>query len=94
VPALPEPAYLPVILLAVYGSDESGAGDERQEAWGGGALPIPQFDFEYGRDIAGQIEPFNPTFWKVLVRYNPECDKALNRLNARIDVPPGASARR
>jgi myo-inositol catabolism protein IolC len=38
-----------------------------------------EFDFEYGEDFAKHIEMFNPTFCKVLVRYNPEGDKALNR---------------
>src|SRR5262249_14142969 len=31
-----------------------------------------EFDFEYGQDYARHIEQFNPTFCKVLVRYNPE----------------------
>jgi myo-inositol catabolism protein IolC len=38
-----------------------------------------EFDFEYGEDFGKHIEAFNPTFCKVLVRYNPEGDKALNR---------------
>lgn len=37
------------------------------------------FDFEYGEDFAAHIEAINPTFCKVLVRYNPEGDAALNR---------------
>jgi myo-inositol catabolism protein IolC len=37
-----------------------------------------EFDFEYGEDFARHIEAFNPTFCKVLVRYNPEGDGALN----------------
>ncbi len=37
-----------------------------------------EFDFEYGEDFAKHIEKFNPSFCKVLVRYNPEGDKALN----------------
>jgi 5-dehydro-2-deoxygluconokinase len=41
-----------------------------------------EFDFEYGTDFAGQIEAFKPTFCKVLVRYNPEGDPALNRRQA------------
>jgi 5-dehydro-2-deoxygluconokinase len=44
-----------------------------------------EFDFEYGDDFAKHIEAFNPTFCKVLVRYNPEGDAALNtRQNARL----------
>jgi myo-inositol catabolism protein IolC len=38
-----------------------------------------EFDFEYGEDFAAHIESFQPTFCKVLVRYNPEGDQALNR---------------
>jgi myo-inositol catabolism protein IolC len=38
-----------------------------------------EFEFEYGEDFAKHIEAFNPTFCKVLVRYNPEGDKELNR---------------
>ncbi len=41
-----------------------------------------EFDFEYGEDFAKHIEKFNPTFCKVLVRYNPEGDKALNQRQA------------
>jgi len=37
-----------------------------------------EFDFEYGDDFAAHIETFRPTFCKVLVRYNPEGDRALN----------------
>jgi myo-inositol catabolism protein IolC len=38
-----------------------------------------EFDFEYGEDFSKHIEAFQPTFSKVLVRYNPEGDQALNR---------------
>jgi myo-inositol catabolism protein IolC len=41
-----------------------------------------EFDFEYGEDFAKHIEAFQPTFCKVLVRYNPEGDPALNRRQA------------
>src|SRR6266852_2916994 len=41
-----------------------------------------EFDFEYGEDFAQHIEAFHPTFCKVLVRYNPEGDPALNRRQA------------
>jgi myo-inositol catabolism protein IolC len=41
-----------------------------------------EFDFEYGADFARHIEQFNPTFCKVLVRYNPEGDKEMNRRQA------------
>jgi myo-inositol catabolism protein IolC len=41
-----------------------------------------EFDFEYGEDFAEHIEAFHPTFCKVLVRYNPESDRALNQRQA------------
>ena len=41
-----------------------------------------EFDFEYGPDFARHIEVFAPTFCKVLVRYNPEGDSAVNRRQA------------
>jgi 5-dehydro-2-deoxygluconokinase len=41
-----------------------------------------EFEFEYGDDFARHIEAFDPTFCKVLVRYNPEGDPALNRRQA------------
>jgi myo-inositol catabolism protein IolC len=41
-----------------------------------------EFDFEYGEDFARHIEAFNPTFCKVLVRYNPEADEAMNQRQA------------
>jgi hypothetical protein len=42
-----------------------------------------EFEFEYGEDFARHIEAFRPTFCKVLVRYNPEGDPALNERQAR-----------
>jgi myo-inositol catabolism protein IolC len=41
-----------------------------------------EFDFEYGEDFAKHIEAFHPTFCKVLVRYNSEGNKDLNRRQA------------
>jgi 5-dehydro-2-deoxygluconokinase len=41
-----------------------------------------EFDFEYGKDFPGHIEAFQPTFCKVLVRYNPEGNQDLNRRQA------------
>jgi len=41
-----------------------------------------EFDFEYGEDFASHIETFDPTFGKVLVRYNPDGDRALNKRQA------------
>src|SRR4051812_38965516 len=41
-----------------------------------------EFDFEYGEDFGKHIEKFNPTFCKVLVRYNPEGDPVGNQRQA------------
>lgn len=41
-----------------------------------------EFDFAYGDDFAKHIENVNPTFSKVLVRYNPEGDAEINRAQA------------
>src|SRR5271166_2301053 len=38
-----------------------------------------EFDFEYGETFHSHIEAFDPTFCKVLLRYNPEGDQTLNR---------------
>jgi myo-inositol catabolism protein IolC len=48
------------------------------------AMPVErsgqdEFDFDYGEYFAKHIEEFEPTFVKVLVRYNPEGDDALNK---------------
>jgi 5-dehydro-2-deoxygluconokinase len=41
-----------------------------------------EFDFEYGEEFGAHIEAIQPTFCKVLVRYNPEGDAALNARQA------------
>jgi myo-inositol catabolism protein IolC len=41
-----------------------------------------EFGFEYGEDFTRHIEAFDPTFAKVLVRYNPDGDRALNKRQA------------
>ncbi|MDY0885141.1 2-deoxy-5-keto-D-gluconate 6-phosphate aldolase domain-containing protein [Dongia soli] len=41
-----------------------------------------EFEFEYGEDFGRHIQAFDPTFCKVLVRYNPEGDRALNQRQA------------
>jgi myo-inositol catabolism protein IolC len=47
------------------------------------AMPVEksgqdEFDFEYGDQFVEHIESFDPTFSKVLVRYNPEGDAGMN----------------
>ena len=41
-----------------------------------------EFEFEHSAEFSRHIETFDPTFAKVLVRYNPEGDTALNRRQA------------
>jgi len=41
-----------------------------------------EFDFQYGEEFAKHIEAFQPSFCKVLVRYNPEGDRGLNQRQA------------
>ena len=49
------------------------------------AMPVeksgqPEFDFEYGDDFAAHIEKFPVDFSKVLVRYNPDDDADMNKV--------------
>jgi 5-dehydro-2-deoxygluconokinase len=48
------------------------------------AMPVEksgqhEFDFEYGDEFAQHVDAFDPTFTKVLVRYNPAGDAAANQ---------------
>ena len=57
-----------------------------REAKAGGfklAMPVeksgqPEFDFDHGDAFGEKIEEFDPDFTKVLVRYNPDGDDAMN----------------
>jgi 5-dehydro-2-deoxygluconokinase len=57
-----------------------------REAKAGGyklAMPVeksgqPEFDFDYGDAFGEKIEEYDPDFTKVLVRYNPDGDTAMN----------------
>lgn len=47
------------------------------------AMPVEksgqdEFDFDYGDQFGAHIEEFDPTFVKVLVRYNPDGDRSMN----------------
>ena len=73
--------------------DEQFGGDILREAKKDGlifAMPAEksgqnEFDFQYGDDFGAHIEDFDPTFLKVLVRYNPEGDSGMNeRQTARL----------
>jgi 5-dehydro-2-deoxygluconokinase len=41
-----------------------------------------EFDFEYGDHFGAHIKTFDPSFVKVLVRYNPQGDSSLNQRQA------------
>jgi myo-inositol catabolism protein IolC len=67
--------------------DEQFGGDIARTAKAEGynfAMPVEksgqdEFDFEYGAQFGDHILKFDPTFTKVLVRYNPEGDAEMNR---------------
>jgi myo-inositol catabolism protein IolC len=54
------------------------------------AMPVEksgqeEFDFQYDEEFGAHIETFDPSFSKVLVRYNPEGDRGMNeRQTARL----------
>ncbi|MGI8940332.1 MAG: 2-deoxy-5-keto-D-gluconate 6-phosphate aldolase domain-containing protein, partial [Actinomycetota bacterium] len=66
--------------------DEQFGGDIARTAMKEGlmlAMPVEksgqnEFDFDYGSDFGKHIEEFDPTFVKVLVRYNPDGDAGMN----------------
>ena len=82
---------VPPAAAGVLVDEEFGASVARRAKAEGTPLAMPversgqdEFQFEYG-DFAQHIEAFDPTFAKVLVRYNPEGDVALNkRQNERL----------
>ena len=77
---------------AILVDEQFGAAILRDAAAQGYQFAMPaeesgqeEFEFQYGQDFAAHIEAFHPTFCKVLVRYNPEGDQALNlRQSARL----------
>jgi myo-inositol catabolism protein IolC len=79
-------AGVPKEKAAILVDEQFGAAILRDAAAQGYVTACPaeksgqeEFDFEYGEEFAQHIEAFHPTFCKVLVRYNPEGDPALNR---------------
>ncbi len=76
----------PAGACGVLVDEEFGAGVARRAKQEGVPLAMPversgqdEFEFQYGADYGAHIESFDPTFAKVLVRYNPEGDAAVNR---------------
>jgi myo-inositol catabolism protein IolC len=79
-------AGAPADASGVLVDEEFGAGVARRAHEDGVPLAMPversgqeEFQFQYGDDFGAHIESFDPTFAKVLVRYNPDGDPDLNR---------------
>jgi myo-inositol catabolism protein IolC len=75
-----EPGATGVLVDEQFGSDIPSRAREHGLKL---AMPVEksgqdEFDFEYGDDFGAHIEKFNPDFSKVLVRYNPDGDRAMN----------------
>lgn len=82
-------AGVPKAKAGILVDEQFGADILRDAARNGYSTACPaeksgqdEFDFEYGEDFSKHIEMFHPTFCKVLVRYNPEGDKAMNECQA------------
>jgi myo-inositol catabolism protein IolC len=70
--------------------EEYGANVARATRAAGFPLAMPveksgqkEFDFEFGDDFGSHIEAFDPSFAKVLVRYNPDGEEELNRRQSK-----------
>ena len=79
-------AGAPAAACGVLVDEEFGTGVARRAKAEGVPLAMPveqsgreEFEFQYGDDFGAHIESFDPTFAKVLVRYNPDGDPDLNR---------------
>src|SRR5271155_4931993 len=79
-------AGVPKQNAAILVDEQFGAGILRDAKVDGFIIACPveksgqdEFDFEYGETFHNHIEVFQPTLCKVLVRYNPEGNQALNR---------------
>ena len=82
-------AGAPTAKAGILVDEQFGAAVLRKAATEGVVTACPaeksgqdEFDFEYGEDFGRHIESFDPTFCKVLVRYNPQGDRALNQQQA------------
>src|SRR6202042_2473294 len=71
-------AGAPAVACGVLVDEEFGASVARRAKKEDVPLAMPveksgqdEFGFEYGADFGAHIEEFDPTFAKVLVRYNP-----------------------
>ena len=82
-------ARVPKHNAAILVDEQFGAGILRDAKVDGFLIACPveksgqdEFDFEYGENFRSHLEAFQPTFCKVLVRYNPEGNQAVNRRQA------------
>lgn len=77
---------LPLEGAGILVDEQFGSGIARQATALGAQLAMPveksgqaEFDFEFGNAFGDHIAAFEPTYAKVLVRYNPGGDAELNR---------------
>jgi len=77
---------VPKEIAGLLVDEEFGAGILREAKKSGLTFAMPveksgqeEFDFEYGEKYPKHIEDFDPTFAKVLVRYNPASDSTSNQ---------------
>ncbi len=77
---------VPKEICGVLVDEEFGTGVARRAKAEHAPLAMPveksgqeEFQFQYGDDFGAHIEAFDPSFAKVLVRYNPDGDAALNQ---------------
>ena len=77
---------VPKEIAGLFVDEEFGSAVLREAKKDGFTFAMPveksgqdEFDFEYGENFAKHVEEFDPTFVKVLVRYNPESDATLNK---------------
>jgi myo-inositol catabolism protein IolC len=79
----------PRTAAGVLVDEQFGAAVARAAKTAGVVLAMPveksgqdEFDFDHGDAFGAHVEAFDPEFTKVLVRYNPDGDAALNRRQA------------
>lgn len=77
---------VPADAAGILVDEQYGTSVARKARSAGHVLAMPveksgqaEFDFEFGEEFGRRIDEFDPTFAKVLVRYNPDGDKELNR---------------
>ena len=80
---------VPADAAGILVDEEYGTMVARKARSAGHVLAMPveksgqaEFEFEFGEEFGRHIEEFDPTFAKVLVRYNPDGDRELNRRQA------------